>query len=221
MERAAVEGRRERKKRELRARIYETARQLFLAHGFEATTVEQIAEEADVAQATFFNHFQSKQAVLAEMTGEVFDRLQSLTDEQLARPASAQARILGFADGAATEVAQSRQLAHTVLLELMRTAARPGEVVPYLSRVHEPFRAIVREGQDRGEVRTDRDARFLAEMVVGAFNAAVTNWMNNAEYPLEKRLRETAAFIGEALLPRTGSGGRRTAPRPRRGSKNG
>ena len=71
MAEAVVEGRRERRKRELRGKIYETARQLFLEQGFEGTTVAQIAEAADIAPGTFFNHFTSKQAVLAEMTNEV------------------------------------------------------------------------------------------------------------------------------------------------------
>jgi AcrR family transcriptional regulator len=203
MPESAVEGRRERKKRELHARIYETARQLFLEHGFEATTVAQIAEAADVAQGTFFNHFPSKQAVLAELTSEVSGHLQSMVDQQLTRPVSALDRITGFADCVAKEVGQARGLARDVLLELMRTSARPGEAYPYLVRVHEPFTAILREGQQQGDVRADLDATFLAEMVVGALNVAVTNWMVDPEYPLEERLLQTAAFIREAIQART------------------
>ncbi len=199
----AVEGRRERKKRELRARIYETARQLFLEHGFEATTVAQIAEAADVAQGTFFNHFASKQAVLAETTSEVSDHLHGMLDEQLARPVSALERIAGFADSVATQLSQTRGLARDVVLELMRIGARPGEAFPYLSGVHERFTALLREGQDRGEVRGDFDAVFLAEIVVGSLNVAVTNWLVDPDYPLEERLRETAAFLTEAIRPRT------------------
>jgi AcrR family transcriptional regulator len=123
---AVAEGRRERRKRELRDRIYQTARELFLARGFEGVTVEQIAEAADIAPATFFNHFQSKNAVLTQMTGEVSERLHALLAEQLERSASAQERIRGFADTAARELEQSRGLAHDVMLELMQTAARPG-----------------------------------------------------------------------------------------------
>ena len=70
----AVAGRRERKQSELDARMYATARNLFLRQGFEVTAVEQIAEAADIAAATFFTHFQSKHALLGEMTSEVFDR---------------------------------------------------------------------------------------------------------------------------------------------------
>ena len=42
------EGRRARRRRELRERVYEVSRELFQKHGFEATTVEQIAEAADI-----------------------------------------------------------------------------------------------------------------------------------------------------------------------------
>jgi len=215
MAEAAVEGRRERKKRELRARIYETARQLFLERGFEATTVAEIAEAADVAQGTFFNHFSSKQDVLAEITSEVSDHLHGMVDEQLARPVSTLERIAGFSDSVAEQLIQTRALARDVVLELMRTGARPGEAYPYLSGVYEPFTAVVREGQRRGEVRGDLDATFLAEIVVGALNVSVTHWLVDPDYPLEERLRQTAAFLTEAIQPRTPPGAA-SPPRARR-----
>ena len=203
MPEAASEGRRQRKKRQLRAHIYETARQLFLKYGYQATTVAQIAEAADIAPATFFNHFPSKSAVLAEMTSEVSEHLQALVDAQLGRSVSAQERILGFADDVASNVAEARGLAREVLLELMRGSARPDEAVPYLSPAHEPFARIIREGQAAGQVRADLDAVFLAEMVLGALNVAITHWMNDPEFPLEQWLHRAAAFICEAIEPRT------------------
>ena len=74
-------GRRERRKLEVRSRIYAAARELFAKQGFEQTTVDEIAHVADVAPATFFNHFQTKQALITLMTGEVIDHLHALTVE--------------------------------------------------------------------------------------------------------------------------------------------
>jgi len=198
---AASEGRRERKKRELRERIYQTARMLFLERGFEATTVEQIAEAADVAQATFFNHFPGKNAVLAEMTREVSERVRELIAEQLPRRVSAQTKIRAFGERAGDEVEASLGVARDVLLELFRTSPRPGEAFAYVASAHAAFLGIVAEGQKRGEVRSDYDAGFLAEMVVGAFNAAAIQWMNDPRYPLAERLRRTGVFIGQAIAP--------------------
>ncbi|MFF0310247.1 TetR/AcrR family transcriptional regulator [Streptosporangium sp. NPDC004379] len=58
------DSRRERKKRQTRQLIAETAIRLFGEQGYEQTTVAQIAAAADVATKTFFNHFPSKEDVL-------------------------------------------------------------------------------------------------------------------------------------------------------------
>ena len=57
-------GRRDRKRNATRAAIVEAALELFEDKGFAATTVDEIAERADVAQRTFFRHFPTKEAVL-------------------------------------------------------------------------------------------------------------------------------------------------------------
>ncbi len=59
-------GLRERKKAEARRRIQETALRLFMANGYDNTTVEQIAAEADVSHMTFFRHFRTKEAVVQD-----------------------------------------------------------------------------------------------------------------------------------------------------------
>jgi len=59
------------------------------------------------------------------------------------------------------------------------------------------------EGQERGDVRADLDPHYLAEMAVGMVNTAITNWISDPDYPVEERLRRTAAFIGEAIEPRS------------------
>jgi AcrR family transcriptional regulator len=62
--REAAEGRRERKRRQTRERIQQAAMTLFLERGFEETTVEDIAEAADVSKRSFFDYFPSKEDVV-------------------------------------------------------------------------------------------------------------------------------------------------------------
>ena len=63
-------SRRERKKDETRQRIFDAAIALFREKGFEATTVDEITEKADVGRGTFFNHFPRKETVLAYLSEE-------------------------------------------------------------------------------------------------------------------------------------------------------
>jgi AcrR family transcriptional regulator len=57
-------GLRERKKSKVREQLKRYALQLFLQHGYEATTIEQIAEKAEVSPRTFFRYFASKEDLI-------------------------------------------------------------------------------------------------------------------------------------------------------------
>src|SRR2546427_796629 len=54
-------GLRERKKEQTRQLIAETARRLFTKRGFDAVTVSDVAQEANVSEGTVFNYFPTKE----------------------------------------------------------------------------------------------------------------------------------------------------------------
>ena len=58
------QGLRERKRRETSERIIEKGLKLFVKNGYEATTLETIAEAAGISRRTFFYYFKSKEDVL-------------------------------------------------------------------------------------------------------------------------------------------------------------
>src|SRR5215510_10747108 len=61
---ARTSGLRERKKSKVRNQLKQHALRLFLEHGYEATTIEQIAEQAEVSPRTFFRYFASKEDLI-------------------------------------------------------------------------------------------------------------------------------------------------------------
>ncbi|SNS25119.1 transcriptional regulator, TetR family [Geodermatophilus saharensis] len=55
---------RDAKRRQTRERLEQTALRLFAARGFDEVTVEDVCREAQVAPATFYRHFGSKEEVV-------------------------------------------------------------------------------------------------------------------------------------------------------------
>jgi AcrR family transcriptional regulator len=73
---AQASGLRERKKVQTRAAIADAARALFLERGFDDVTVADVAEAADVSEATVFNYFPTKEDL-------AFYRMEDFEEEML------------------------------------------------------------------------------------------------------------------------------------------
>ncbi|MFC4911624.1 TetR/AcrR family transcriptional regulator [Actinomadura gamaensis] len=73
---------RERKRLRTRRTLAETALRLFTAHGFEATTLERLVEEAEVSKSTFFRAFPAKEAVAVEAEAEVWTAYTATLEER-------------------------------------------------------------------------------------------------------------------------------------------
>jgi AcrR family transcriptional regulator len=70
-----VAGLRERKKRATRIAIRDAAMELFASQGFGGTTIDQIAEAANVSRATVFSYFRTKEEIVFGEAGAAIDEL--------------------------------------------------------------------------------------------------------------------------------------------------
>lgn len=77
-------SRMDRRKRELRERILRAASALFIARGAGSVSMDEVAEAADVARRTLFNHFSGKDELLYEVAAPVLEQAVSLAQVRLA-----------------------------------------------------------------------------------------------------------------------------------------
>jgi AcrR family transcriptional regulator len=80
------EGLRERKKRQTRELISNTATRMFLARGFDAVKVSDIARECDVAEKTVFNYFPTKESLLLDREEEMAESIKEALGPAATRP---------------------------------------------------------------------------------------------------------------------------------------
>lgn len=75
-------GRRERKKAATRKNISDVATRMFLERGFDAVSIREVADAADVSPTTVFAHFPQKEALVFDEDDEQRDRLVSAVRER-------------------------------------------------------------------------------------------------------------------------------------------
>ncbi len=72
---------------DVRSRVLDAALELFSEHGFDGTTIQQIADRLGVTKAALYYHFESpKDEILAALIAPATDGLDSLLDEYEGRP---------------------------------------------------------------------------------------------------------------------------------------
>jgi AcrR family transcriptional regulator len=170
-----------------RGRLEMAALELYDQHGYDQTTVTQIAERAGLTQRTFFQHFTDKREVL-------FGGAQLLQDHLVQRVTNAPA----FADpweavtsalGSAGEVfpadrESSRQRQRVI-------TAHPGLLERELIKLAKLSEALADALERRGV--PDRTAHLTADTAIAVFKAAFARWLQTSEQP------DFATLVDEAI----------------------
>jgi AcrR family transcriptional regulator len=185
------ETRRERRKREVHDRIARAATALFERQGFAETTALEIADAADVAEKTFYNHFPTKQHLMEELARGSLERLMEILGEARSAGTTPRERLTRFFESAAADAeAGSRPLTRELILEWIRVSQVDNAED---RRLHEAFSALFAGGGDRSE----RD--FLADMAVAIYSGILINWVSRSDYPLRERLLAAARLLSGAM----------------------
>ncbi|GII52965.1 TetR family transcriptional regulator [Planotetraspora thailandica] len=188
---------RERKKAKTRRTIQEQALRLIAAQGYEATTVEQIAEASEVSPSTFFRYFPTKEDVIIQ--DDYDPMLEAALRRQPPGPAPLTAIRNAFR-AAFTEISDEElaQIFVRTKLTLSVPALRVRTVEGMFATIDLLTRAVAE--------RTGRDPRgFAVQVLVGAVIGAVLPcikvWVeHDGARPLPELVDEALGFL-EAGLP--------------------
>jgi len=168
-------GLREAKKEQMRRRLYESAMALFRERGFAETRVRDVINAVDVSEATFFNYFPTKEAVLHEASvetkrfyGAYLQNLVNRSDER------ADDRLRELARVAASVFANDRAFMAIVLTHTDLFFGSAGKDLDLAN--YELLTEIFRQGQRKGEFGSRHDPQQLAEIFNATQLLTILNW---------------------------------------------
>lgn len=157
---------------ERRQQILEAAWRCFAQHGYESTTMDQIAEMLPFSKALVYYYFDSKRDVFLALLSQWAERAVARWNDTLAVDEPPDAKLRKCIDFAAGLLAEEPDLPR-VEMEFWGQLHRQPAVTATFREIFAAFRAelagIIREGIDQGLFRPV-DADALAAFIVGAYD---------------------------------------------------
>lgn len=202
----ATSGRRARRSAETREALFRCALKLFAERGFQATTIEDITEAADVGKGTFFNYFPSKEHIfnaLGEIqVGNVRDAFEAAErgDEPVRET------LLRLARGLAKEPGRSQPLMRSLVVAIQSNEAVRQIMLANLTRGRDLLTGIMAFGQERREIRADRDATELARIFQQFMFGTMVMWTLHPPSPLPEWLDGTFEVFWSGIAARPAQG---------------
>jgi AcrR family transcriptional regulator len=185
-------GLRERKKLNVRTAIQREALRLFSDQGFEATTVEQIAEAAGISTATFYRYFTSKEdSVVTDEYDPIF--VQSFMERPSDEPLIDAVRVM-MTGIVVHYIVRDRDLLVARHALKRKTPALASAFFEEQARSQEMFAALIARHVRRPP--DDLDVRVACGALSGALHEAFAYWFAQGAKGGEKHLSE---LIGHAI----------------------
>lgn len=200
-------GRRERKKSETRQALRTAAIRLVGERGFDAVTVEDITEAADVSRRTFFNYYGSKEQAL---TAADPDRLSRLRAALAARPAS-EAPLDALRAVLSVDTAELSGRRSEWLQQLAVINTDPRLLAALAASWYQLEQELAAGLVDRLDADHADTADVLAATAVAVLRVATRRWKQNSTEPFNAVIR--AAFDALTGVSPTRSGTRPTKTR--------
>jgi AcrR family transcriptional regulator len=161
---------------------------LFREQGFNATTMEQIADQVDVSKVTIYNYFPVKEAIVSDFfqAGSREVRDEKIPDLIKAFP-DTKSRLLELFKRSHEWIKENREIYKIYFGYRMQNLLDSFRDESKRSGFEEVLAMIISVGQEAGELTSDLSATSLArhlEMMSGA--ALIEWWMHPDTFSFEK-----------------------------------
>lgn len=171
--------------KDTKGRIISAAWELFYEQGYEDTTVEEIIELSQTSRGSFYHYFDGKDALLSSLS-YLFDQEYARLQQELDPNMDSWDKLM------ALNQALFSMIERTVSLELLarllssQLITRGDKHLLDRNRLYFKYlRQIVREGQERGQIRQELTVNEIVKLYALAERALMYDWcLSGGEYSL-------------------------------------
>ena len=188
-----------------RAAIVQAAVAQFRAHGYEATSMDQVAAAAEVSKRTLYNHFASKEALFGEILVQLWDRSVARLDltYRADRPLQEQLSALLLQKVAMVSGEDFIDLARVAITATIHSPERAQDMLQRLAQKENALLTWVRAAQKDGRLKPADPLQVVQQMESLVKGSAFWPQVTMGQPRLgEQAQKQLAADTAELVLSR-------------------
>lgn len=183
-------NKRQQQKQATRQIIRETAKQFFIAHGFEATTSRQIAKQAGVATGTIFVHFPNKQAILMDILFEDIEKSVTHAFQTLPTNADTVGKLMHIARVLYSYYFQNIEFSRVLLQNNLVSKSGEDAFSAQINAFVNEVAQLLEQGQANLEVSSSKNVTIMARTFFAAYFSGLVLLVQENSLGVEESVSE-------------------------------
>ena len=179
-----------------RGAIIAAAAEAFGAHGYAATTMDEVATRAGISKGNVYNYFRSKEDLFEQVFVDVVTGMETGVLHVLGEPLPASEKLKRLLDYRCETMEDSQRIGR-LLLEFWATAAREqwGRLATTLRQMYDRWRenitSVIAEGIGQGEFRPEVSSPAAAGLIVALLDGIEVESLLGFGVNLDEEYRST------------------------------
>jgi len=185
-----------------RSDIAQKAIEVLAKRGFQATTIQEIADASGLGKGTVYHYFKTKEEILSVVSEEIFHEMERSFGAALFRIDKPMEKLSALIEEA-LNVTKDVEYLFIVYTELWLMNLRGDHNNDYMSvikNLHDDLKKLVAgmidEGKKQGLWAKDTDSEALAAYLVASFDGVIAHYMMDKEsFDIRRVAKEFTRFF--------------------------
>jgi len=185
-----------------RSEIAQKAIEVLAKRGFQATTIQEIADAAGLGKGTVYHYFKTKEEILSVVSEEIFHEMERSFGAALLRIDKPMEKLSALIEEAlhVTEDVEHLFIVYTELWLMNIRGDKYNDYMSVIKNLHNDLKnltaGMIDEGKKQGLWDKDTDSDALAAYLVASFDGVVVHYMmDKGNFDIRRVTKEFIRFV--------------------------
>lgn len=185
-----------------RSEIAQKAIEVLAKRGFQATTIQDIADAAGLGKGTVYHYFKTKEEILSAVSEEIFHEMERSFGAALLRIDKPMEKLSALIEEAlhVTEDVEHLFIVYTELWLMNIREDKYNDYMSFIKNLHNDLKNLtakmIDEGKKQGLWDKDTDSDALAAYLVASFDGVVVHYMmDKGNFDIRRVTKEFIRFV--------------------------